>query len=97
MKAKCYFVKVDCLAAKIGKKTPVDMVGIVTDVGSLGSIKRQHDGTEFVRRCSSCSCNLYAAVYPVLVSVHRRFALIKYSLASDGFLPECSLQLQVAS
>eukprot|EP00892_Ulva_mutabilis_P006812 jgi/Ulvmu1/4502/UM002_0228.1 len=50
MKAKLHFVKVDCLAAKIGKKTPVDMVAIVTDVGSLGSIKRQHDGTEFVRR-----------------------------------------------
>lgn len=51
MKAKCNFVKVDCLATRIGKKLPVDLVGIVTDVGSLGRIKRQHDGTEFVRRC----------------------------------------------
>ena len=57
MKAKCHFVKVDCLASRIGKKVPVDMVGIVTDVGSIGSIKRQHDGTEFVRRYAMCSCN----------------------------------------
>lgn len=51
MKAKCHFVKVDCLGTRIGKKVPVDMVAIVTDVGSVGRIKRQHDGTEFVRRC----------------------------------------------
>lgn len=51
MKAKCHFVKVDCLGTRIGKKVPVDMVAVVTDVGTVGRIKRQHDGTEFVRRC----------------------------------------------
>lgn len=51
MNAKCHFVKIDCLQSKIAQKLPVDIVGVVTDVGSLGSIKRKQDDTEFVRRC----------------------------------------------
>lgn len=50
MNAKCNFVKIDCLEAKITQKLPVDIVGVVTDVGTLGSIKRKQDDTEFVRR-----------------------------------------------
>lgn len=50
MNAKCHFVKIDCLEAKISQKLPVDIVGVVTDVGTLGSIKRKQDDTEFVRR-----------------------------------------------
>ena len=50
MRAKKHFVKIDCLAAKLGKKVPVDVAAVVTAVGPLGSVKRQADGTEFVRR-----------------------------------------------
>ena len=53
MKAKCHFTKIDCLSTLIGKKVPVDIVAVVTAVGPLGSVKRQSDGTEFVRRCAS--------------------------------------------
>jgi hypothetical protein len=52
MKAKLHFVKIDCLASKLAKKLPVDVVGVVTNVGQLGSVKRQSDGSEFVRRCA---------------------------------------------
>jgi hypothetical protein len=51
MHAKCHFVKIDCLESKISQKLPVDIVSVVTDVGPLGSVKRQQDGTELVRRC----------------------------------------------
>lgn len=51
MKAKKNFTKIDCLASKLGKKVPVDVAAVVTAVGPLGSVKRQADGTEFVRRC----------------------------------------------
>lgn len=50
MNAKCHFVKIDCLESRIPQKLPVDIVGVVTEVGSIGSIKRKQDDTEFVRR-----------------------------------------------
>lgn len=50
MNAKCHFVKIDCLESRIRQKLPVDIVGVVTDVGQLGSVKRKQDDTEFVRR-----------------------------------------------
>lgn len=59
MNAKCHFVKIDCLEAKIPQKLPVDIVGVVTDVGSLGSIKRKQDDTEFVRRCDELAYNAF--------------------------------------
>jgi hypothetical protein len=52
MKAKLHFTKIDCLATKLAKKLPVDVVAVVTNVGPLGSVKRQSDGSEFVRRCA---------------------------------------------
>jgi hypothetical protein len=54
MKAKCNFTKIDCLATKIGKKVPVDVVAVVTSVGPLSTVTRQSDSTEFLRRCSPC-------------------------------------------
>jgi hypothetical protein len=53
MNAKCHFVKIDCLESKISQKLPVDILGVVTEVGTLGSIKRKQDDTEFVRRWGS--------------------------------------------
>lgn len=51
MKAACHFVAIDCLAARIGKKVPVDIVGVVTNVTPLSSVKRTADGSEISRRC----------------------------------------------
>lgn len=50
MKIVHSFVSFDCLEARLSKKLPVDLIGIVTNVGSLGTIKRNRDGTEHLRR-----------------------------------------------
>ena len=44
------FVPIDQLAAFVDKKAPVDICGIVTSVGSLGSVKRKSDSSELSRR-----------------------------------------------
>lgn len=62
MKARCVFVKIDCLAGKLARKVPVDVVAVVTAVAPLGSVKRQSDGTEFNRRCVCLPLSLARAV-----------------------------------
>ena len=52
MKASYTFIAIDCLSARIGKKLPVDIVGVVTNVSALSSIKRSSDGTELVHRAA---------------------------------------------
>jgi replication factor A1 len=50
MTAKLEFVPIDQLAAFVDKKATVDIMGIVTAVAPLGSIKRKTDSTEISRR-----------------------------------------------
>ena len=50
MTARLSIVDIGTLASHIGKKAPVDMLGIVTQVGPLGSTKRKTDGAELSRR-----------------------------------------------
>ena len=50
MTARMEFVAIDQLAAFVDKKAPVDIVGVVTAVGALGSVKRKTDATELARR-----------------------------------------------
>ncbi|KAK9902800.1 hypothetical protein WJX75_006399 [Coccomyxa subellipsoidea] len=50
MTAKLKFVDFERLPMYAGKKTLVDVLGIVTAVGALGSVKRTRDGTELSRR-----------------------------------------------
>jgi len=50
MRAKLEPVPIDQLALHIGRKALVDVVGVVTEVQPLGSIKRRSDNTELVRR-----------------------------------------------
>lgn len=57
MKAACNFIAIDCLVARVGKKLPVDIVGIVTAVTPLSSVKRTADGSEILRRCALCNCH----------------------------------------
>lgn len=57
MKAACNFIAIDCLVARVGKKLPVDIVGIVTAVTPLSSVKRTADGSEISRRCALCNCH----------------------------------------
>jgi len=50
MTARMDFVPIDQLAAFIDKKATVDIIGIVTSVGQVGSTKRKSDATELLRR-----------------------------------------------
>ncbi|EIE20008.1 hypothetical protein COCSUDRAFT_19010 [Coccomyxa subellipsoidea C-169] len=50
MTAKLKFVDFERLPMYAGKKTLVDVLGIATAVGPLGSVKRSRDGTELARR-----------------------------------------------
>ncbi|KAK9812826.1 hypothetical protein WJX72_004357 [[Myrmecia] bisecta] len=50
MQARLNFVPIDQVAAFLGKKTLIDVRGVVTSVGNLGTIKRKADQTEVVRR-----------------------------------------------
>jgi replication factor A1 len=44
------FVPIEQLVAFIDKKAPIDLIGIVTSVQPLGSVKRKSDSTELSRR-----------------------------------------------
>jgi len=44
------FVPIDQLVAFIDKKAPIDLIGIVTSVQPLGSVKRKSDSSELSRR-----------------------------------------------
>lgn len=50
MEVKADYVTIDHLPAYVGKKTLVDVVGIVKEVTPLGSVKRKSDNTELNRR-----------------------------------------------
>lgn len=50
MTARMQFVPIDQLAAFVDKKMPVDIIGVVTEVGQLASVKRKADATEIMRR-----------------------------------------------
>ena len=50
MLARLNYVPLDCLVAFVGKRTPIDLIGIVTTVGPVGSVKRRKDGSEAARR-----------------------------------------------
>ena len=44
------FVKIKNLASFVGRKRMLDVVGVATNVGQLGSVKRKSDGSELLRR-----------------------------------------------
>ena len=44
------FVTIDQLIAFVDKKAPIDVIGVATTVGALGSVKRKSDATELSRR-----------------------------------------------
>ena len=50
MQTRLKFEKIDQLPVFVDKKAPVDVIGIVTNVGATGSIKRKSDQQEIVRR-----------------------------------------------
>lgn len=50
MQARPNFVHIDQLPAFIGKKALVDLLGVVINVGALGSVKRKSDQSELQRR-----------------------------------------------
>ncbi|KAL3141009.1 hypothetical protein ABBQ32_005523 [Trebouxia sp. C0010 RCD-2024] len=50
MQAKLSIVPIDQLSLFIGKKAGIDLMGVVTDVGQLGSVKRKSDNSELSRR-----------------------------------------------
>lgn len=50
MVARMDFIAIDQLAAFVDKKAPVDLIGVVTSVGQVGSVKRKTDQTELSRR-----------------------------------------------
>ncbi|KAL4439681.1 hypothetical protein ABPG75_002682 [Micractinium tetrahymenae] len=50
MHAKMEFVAIDQLAAYVDKKMLVDLVGVVTEIKPLGSVKRKTDQAELSRR-----------------------------------------------
>ncbi|DBB18305.1 TPA: hypothetical protein ACH3X3_003260 [Trebouxia sp. C0006] len=50
MQAKLSIVPIDQLSLFIGKKAGIDMMGVVTSVGQLGSVKRKSDNSELSRR-----------------------------------------------
>lgn len=50
MSSKLSYVSIDRLAAHVGKKAPVDILGLALDVAPLGSVKRKSDETELARR-----------------------------------------------
>ena len=50
MTTRMEFVKIEQLPAFVDKKTPVDIIGVVTGVGAFGSVKRKSDSTELQRR-----------------------------------------------
>ena len=50
MSSKLSYVSIDRLAAHVGKKAPVDVLGLALDVAPLGSVKRKSDETELARR-----------------------------------------------
>ena len=44
------FVKIKDLASFVGRQRMLDVVGVATNVGQLGSVKRKSDGSELMRR-----------------------------------------------
>ncbi|BDA51382.1 Replication protein A 70 kDa DNA-binding subunit B [Coccomyxa sp. Obi] len=50
MTAKLKYVDFERLPLYAGKKTLVDIMGVATTVGPIGSVKRSRDGTELARR-----------------------------------------------
>lgn len=50
MTARMDFVAIEQLAAFVDKKAPVDIIGVVTAAGQLGSVKRKTDASEIQRR-----------------------------------------------
>jgi replication factor A1 len=50
MQAALAYVTLDKLAARVGKKAPVDVVGLAVAVAALGSVKRKSDDAELARR-----------------------------------------------
>ncbi|KAK9828112.1 hypothetical protein WJX81_005736 [Elliptochloris bilobata] len=50
MQARLNYVSIATLPGYTGKRLLVDLLGVVTAVGPLGSVKRQRDGTELARR-----------------------------------------------
>lgn len=50
MTAKLRFVEFERLAGYAGKKTLVDVLGVASAVGPLGSVKRSRTGEELARR-----------------------------------------------
>ncbi len=50
MTAKLKYIDFERLPLYAGKKTLVDIMGVATTVGPLGSVKRSRDGTELARR-----------------------------------------------
>lgn len=50
MSSKLSYVSIDRLHAHVGKKAPVDVLGLAWDVAPLGSVKRKSDETELSRR-----------------------------------------------
>lgn len=50
MQARLKYVDFEQLPHYAGKKMLVDVLGLVTAVGPLGSVKRSADGSELARR-----------------------------------------------
>lgn len=50
MSSKLSYVSIDRLFSHVGKKAPVDVLGLALDVAALGSVKRKSDETELARR-----------------------------------------------
>lgn len=50
MSSRLAYVPIDRLSAHVGKKAPVDVLGLALDVAPLGSVKRKSDETELARR-----------------------------------------------
>jgi replication factor A1 len=50
MQARLKYVDFEQLPHWAGKKALVDVVGLVTSIGALGSVKRSRDGSELARR-----------------------------------------------
>lgn len=50
MQTRMEFVAIDQLVAFVDKKAPVDIIGVVSSVGSPTSVKRKSDSTELQRR-----------------------------------------------
>eukprot|EP00798_Chlamydomonas_sp_ICE-L_P011132 gene11132-18752_t len=50
MTAAVEIVPIDCLLKHITRKAPVDIMGVITSAGTVGTVKRKSDDTQLTRR-----------------------------------------------